>query len=278
MSKIQLILVIASVALVAIIFSLPKVVVDNEEEAGGRQANTAGQESDMEAGGNMLAHMSDFTEEEKTEITKYRNTVSSSPVAAEINDAAGKLAELYKRYNRFDSAAHYAGILANNQPTDVNVKQAAFLYFDAYSFSVTPEKVRSNSERATDLLQKVLEKNAEDLEAKTRLGLIMVNSPQPMQGILMVREVLDKDPENEFALFNMGLLSIESRQFPRAVDYFERYQAVNPANEEGQLYLAISYLEAENKPKALETFTRLRDRVTDPEMIKTIDQYTERIK
>jgi tetratricopeptide (TPR) repeat protein len=278
MSKFQLILIIASVALVVIIYSLPKVVVDNAEAAGGRQANEVDQEFGMEAGSNMPAHMSDFSIEEKAEIAILRNAVSNSPVAAEINDAAGKLTELYKKYSRFDSAAHYAGILANNQPTEANLKQAAFLYFDAYSFSVAPEKVRSNADKASDLLKKVIEKNEEDLEAKTRLGLIMVNSPQPMQGILMVREVLEKDPENEFALFNMGLLSIESRQFPRAVEYFERYQLVNPANEEGQLYLAISYLESGNKAKAQETFTKLRERVSDPELIRTIDQYTERLK
>ena len=278
MSKFQLILIIASIALVAIIYSLPKVVVDNEEEAGGRQANAVDQEIGMEAGSNMPAHMSDFSEEEKAEITALRNAVSSSAIASEINEAANKLAELYKKYSRFDSAAHYAGVLANNQPTDSNVRQAAFLYFDAYSFSVAPEKVRSNADKASDLLQRVLDKNDADLEAKTRLGLIKVNSPQPMQGIMMVREVLEQEPENEFALFNMGLLSIESRQFPRAVEYFERYQAVNPANEEGQLYLAISYLESGNNAKALETFKKLRERVSDPEMIRTIDQYTERLK
>ncbi len=278
MSKFQLILIVASVVLVAIIYSLPKVVVDNEEDAGGRQANAVDQELDMEAGLNMPAHMSDFTEEEKAEIAKLRNEVSSSAIASEINNAANQLAALYQKYSRFDSAAHYAGILANNQPTDANIKQAAFLYFDAYSFSVAPEKVRSNADRASDLLGKVLEKNPEDLEAKTRLGLILVNSPQPMQGIMMVREVLEQEPENEFALFNMGLLSIESRQFPRAVEYFERYQVVNPENEEGQLYLAISYLESGNNAKALETFSRLRERVSDPEMIRTIDQYTERLK
>ncbi len=278
MSKFQLILIVSSIILVAIIYSLPKVVVDNEEAAGGRQANAVDQELDMEAGKTMPAHMSDFSQEEKEEIAQLRNKVSSSAIASEINEAANQLATLYQKYSRFDSAAHYAGVLANNQPTDANVKQAAFLYFDAYSFSVAPEKVRSNADRASDLLGKVLEKNPKDLEAKTRLGLILVNSPQPMQGIMMVREVLEQEPENEFALFNMGLLSIESRQFPRAVEYFERYQVVNPENEEGQLYLAISYLEAGNKNKALESFGRLRERASDPEMIRTIDQYTERLK
>jgi tetratricopeptide (TPR) repeat protein len=278
MNKTQILLIVVGLLLVVVIFRLPKVVVDNVEESGGRQAIDL---IDVDGGSAVMAseslHGATLPYDVQSEIDQLRKIASESSISGEINDAAERLAEIYERFNRFDSAAHFAERLAFNKPTDQNIRRAAFLYFDAYSFSIDRAKAAQNKDKALEYLERVMEKNPDDLDAIARKGLILVSSPQPMQGILMVRGVLEKDPTNEFALLNMGLLSIESGQFDRAVEYLERYTQLYPSNDDARLYLGMSYLESGKKTKAKEILDLLEQETNNAAIIKSIEDLRNRL-
>ena len=279
MNKTQIILIAAALAMVVLMYSLPKVVVDNAEETGSRQGvDLIALEGEAGSGNQAGMHSTEMTGDDRAEIDRLRKVVSNSAVSGEINEAAGLLADLYSNYSRFDSAAYFADRLAFNAPTDAHLRKAAFLYYDAFSFSIDPAKSANNREKALEYLDRVLEKNADDLEAQARKGMIMVASPQPMQGILMVRGVLEKDPENEFALLNMGLLSIESGQYERAIDYLNRYTSLYPENEEAYLYLGMSYLENGNMTKAREVLDLLEKKTTNAGLLKSVEDLKNRLQ
>jgi tetratricopeptide (TPR) repeat protein len=277
MTRLQIILLISASALVLGLYSLPKVVVDNEESAGGRAIENI-QEVDSPGGISAMGHSLNPTEAELADISELRKEISTGTDKMAVANASKELSAIYKKFNRFDSAAFFANQALLNEPSAENIREAGMLYFEAYRFSVDPAKSIANSEKAQELLQRTLEANPSDLEVKTRLGLTFVGGPQPMQGILMIREVLEVEPENEFALFNMGLLSIESRQFARAVEYFEKLANAHPENDEGKFYLGISYMEAGSKDKALSTLNQLRETVKDADLRSAINQYLEGIK
>jgi tetratricopeptide (TPR) repeat protein len=277
MKKTQLILIVSAIGLVVLMYSLPKVVVDNAEETGSRQGvdpiAVAG-----EGGAQASLHSAEMAEDDRMEIDRLRKIVANSAVSGEINEAAAALIDLYSTYSRLDSAAFFADRLAFNAPTDANLRKAAFLYYDAFSFSIDPVKADNNREKAMDYLDKILEKNPDDLEAQARKGMIMVASPQPMQGILMVRGVLEKDPQNEFALLNMGLLSIESGQYERAIDYLSRYTSLYPENEEAYLYLGLSYLESGDMTKSREVLDLLENKTTNTGLLNSIQDLKKRLQ
>jgi tetratricopeptide (TPR) repeat protein len=278
MKKTQIILLVLAAGLLVTIYSLPKVVVDNAEDTGSRQGVDLIALEGEEARSNTGMHMATVSQEDQSAIDSYRRTVSNSAVSGEINDAATALIELYSKYSKYDSAAFYADRLAFNAPTDANVRRAAFLYYDAFSFAIDPVKASSNREKALQYLDRILEKFPNDADATARKGMIMVASPQPMQGILMVRGVLEQNPDHEFALLNMGLLSIESGQFGRAVDYLERYTERYPENEEAFLYLGMSYLENGNRTKAQETLNLLEQKTTNTALLNSIDDLRKRLQ
>lgn len=277
MTRLQIILIVLSLALVWGIFSLPKVVVDNEG-GGGRAIETINEGSLADDFLGMETHSKNPDEAELAKIAENRKIVSTSADKQLVIEAAKELSVLYEQYQRFDSAAFYSNQVLVNQPDAEQIRRTAMLYFEAYSFAVDPAKAQATADKAKELLQKALDNNPDDLEAKSRLGILFVAGPQPMQGIMMLREVLEKDPENEFALYNMGLLSMESRQFARAVDYFELLKKYHPENEEGQFYLGVSYMEVGSKDKALSTLNNLKETVKDSGLRQAVNRYLESIK
>ena len=66
-------------------------------------------------------------------------------------------------------------------------------------------------------VRKVLNKNPDNLDAKTNLGMAYMATENPVKGVTLFREVLAADPRNEKALYNLGMLSIQSGQYDKAV-------------------------------------------------------------
>ena len=100
-----------------------------------------------------------------------------------------------------------------------------------------------------------------------------LTSPNPMQGITMLREVLAKDPKNELALFNMGMLSIQSGQYDRAIERLQELVKVNPNHVQGHLLLGIAWMNKGEKELAREQFEKVKKMDKDPAVQATIDSY-----
>ena len=136
----------------------------------------------------------------------------------------------------------------------------------------------SSPEKAQQFYKKVLEANPKNLDVKTKMAMTYVSSPNPMQGILMLREVIAADPKNELALFNLGMLSIQSGQYEKAVERLEELIELYPNNSQGQLLLGIAYMNTSEKAKAKAQFEKVKQMEKDPAVQATVDSYLKDLK
>jgi Flp pilus assembly protein TadD len=156
--------------------------------------------------------------------------------------------------------------------------KAADSYYQAYTLAINKETQHNLGAKAQDLYGRVLQREPENLEAKTKLAMTYVSSANPMQGIMMLREVLAKDPKNELALFNMGMLSIQSGQYDRAVERLQELVAIDPEHVQAQLLLGVALMNSGDKDQARLQFEKVKQLDKDPAVQATVDSYLNDLK
>jgi len=262
----QIIISISGLLLVILLFSLPKVVVDNDED---RIDNS---EEDIHSEENR------DDPQLKASIQSLKDSLSISTETEKSAIFADSLAESYRALNHFDSVAlvYEESFKKSSQPE--MLKKAADAYFEAYTFAVEDNKRKSMADQAKKYYAEILKKNSGDLEAKTNLGMLYVGTENPMQGIGLLREVLESDPSNYGALYNMGILSLQSNQVSKAIERFEDLVEAYPESSEGRFYLGLSYLQAGENEKARTQFEIVKETDSDPSVQATVDTYLEEIE
>jgi outer membrane protein len=270
MLKTRILLVGGSALLVAALFFLPKVVVDNKREL---------EEEEMTTGETLASTHGVEIDASTSERAAYlRESFSRSDNKEKSTIFADSLATLFREVNKPDSAAWYFERLANAYPGVDTWKKAADGYYEAYSFAVDTNKSKRMGEKAREYYQKVLRETPADLEAKSRMAMTYLSTPEPMVGIKMLQEILEQDPENEDVNFNLGLLARQTGQTDKAIERFEKLVAVNPAHVQGRFLLAMSYLDKGKKEEARKHFELVKQLDSNPEVQATVDSYLKDIK
>lgn len=264
----RIILVVVSIALIVLLFMLPKVVVKNDE-----QPVTA------ESGVNTPADphgAAPVTLQQAIARLRAGHATSGSGEKSAI--FADSLADLYWEAGKFDSAAWYANEAATFFNTMESWIKAGDSYYQAYTFALDQLKQDELAEKARQYFAQVLKKNPGNLEVKTKMAMTYLSSGNPMQGITMLREVLNEDPKNESALFNLGMLSIQSGQYDRAIERLKELTAINPGHVQAQLLLGVAYVNKGEKKLAREQFEKVKQLDTDPAVQATADSYLKDLK
>lgn len=280
--SITLVIVLAATLTVGL-YSLPKVVVRNEnKQLGGRTTQTPTADS-LDGVANTgtpdrsSIHEKPVTPEQQQRIETLRMAfLTTGPERKETT--VEQLIALFREVTRYDSAAYYAGLLANAQPTERNLLRAGDQYFEAYTFAVDERKTAALGQQTRDYYGKVLAKNPNLLAAKANMAMTYVNTETPMQGIMLLREVLAQEPTNELALFNLGLLSMRSNQYERAIERFRQILVNNPASRKAQFYLGISLAEAGQRDEAKQVLGQVKQQEKDPQILAAIREYEDRLK
>jgi tetratricopeptide (TPR) repeat protein len=271
---------VATVALTAGLYSLPKVVVQNQtkqlggaarDQAKGAAATNAGKQPEAD-----IQHNQPLTPEQRKQADALRDAyAAASPTTRQ--PAADKLIAFYRSISRFDSAAYYGGEVAKVTPTLEANLRAGDLYFEAYGFAVAEQKATYLGEQTRAFYQKALAQNPNLLTAKANLAMTYVSTPTPMQGIMLLREVLEQDPTNELALFNLGMLSMRSGQYSKAVGRFRQILTNDPANRKAKFYLAVCLVETNQKTEAAKLLADVKANEKDPQVQAAIRELEERI-
>lgn len=260
MVKTRIILVVVAAILVAVIFLLPKSVVENESQL---------KEAAPEAPTGHAAVPETLTSTIQAVRTQFGQNQSNQKNAI----FADSLRTLYTQAGQFDSAAWFAEEAATFFNTTESFLNAGNSYYEAYTFAMEPAKQEQLAEKTRTWLGKVVAADPKNLEAKTKIAMTYVSSKAPMQGITLLREVLAEDPKNEFALYNMGMLSVQSGQYARAIERLEELKAVNPNHLQGALLLGVAYMNNGNKQKARQQFELVKTLDKDPAVQATADSY-----
>lgn len=229
MNKAQLALLLGGVALVIMLYQLPRVVVENEA-------------LDEQVAG---THNFNMPEEVRSRIQDLRMKWESSTGSEKKLNFADSLATIYLDYQVLDSGIWFADYLKSANQTEWEVR-VADLFFRAFQLSDDPVKAREIGERAGLELRKLIEKFPESSSLKNRLALTLVATENPMAGIQMLRDILEEEPGNLEAIKNLGILSIQSGQFSKAEDRFKDFLSIDSTDEEALFYLGMSQIEQGN--------------------------------
>jgi tetratricopeptide (TPR) repeat protein len=273
MKKSQIIVLSLGLVLIAGLFTLPRIVVDNKpdnenmEQAAGNEASSVS--------GEMHDPNVSSTDREIMENLKVKLVNEDSKENFAI--FADSIGSLYVSSGKFDSAAYYFESAAVKVPESKRWEKAGNAYYEAYGFAMNEEKISYLAGKTRENLNKVIEADPERLDLKTKVAMTYVSSSNPMQGIVMLREILEKDESNQEALFNMGLLSMQSGQYKKAAERFEDLVSYHPEHLQGNFYLAVSYFESKQKNKAKKQFELVKSMTQDPMILNSVETYLDRI-
>lgn len=276
MFRTRILLLMAGILISALLFLLPMIVVDNEEESIGLSTETNNQTvTALDPTQTDIPFELDSITSEKLNIV--RDLFYSSDVNEKSITFADSLAILFASVEELDSVIKYREWIADNFPNEENMEAAGFANYDAFGHAIDDDKVRLYSDKIMKYFGYVFEKNPDRLDLKTKLAMTYISTRNPMQGIIMLREVVSVDPENQEALFNLGLLSRQSGQNEKAVERFESILLLNPDHLQARFLLGVTYLELGKNKLAKKQLEIVKRTDTDPAIIATVDAYLEEI-
>lgn len=274
MNRQQWIIVVAAIALVVILFSLPKVLLNKEEK---ELENLAAidkeqqiKEPEKEHGRVNLS----LTESNKT---KYFIEKLGKSDLNESKSLLDSLSEIYNNKGLYDSSAFYTEKFLGNTRQPSFVVFVGDATYKAYYFATDESEAKEWAVKTRKYYQQALDKEPGLLDVKARLAMTYTKSDNPMKAVLTLREVLEKDPENEQALLNIGLLSVQSGQFDKAVERFKKLLTVNKNHWLGMFYLGIAYNELGKKELAKECFEKVKANEKEEQIREAADQYLKQL-
>jgi len=257
MNRQQIIVVIISILTVVVLFRLPRVVVENDEDA------------------EIETHDFSITEKDSEAISSLRQLLyeEKSPNTIIFADS---LAKYYLKYGYTDSAYSITEKFLLEDSSLQALEKSAFLMYTLFERSETAEQAAERAEIARDALDKLVGIQPQNLSAKTKLAMTLVSTDRPMVGIQMLREIVDENPEYREGIINLGLLAIRSGQYDRGVERFERALELDSADYEAMLFLGICYQELQDRESAenwFEIVTEAED--ADPALQAAALEYLE---
>ncbi len=278
MLKNRVILVVVAILLIVIIYNLPRIVVDNNPDVDiSEQEKAAVVSRGLNESEDISEHHSvEISLVDKRKIDQFKIKFSSSSQEAGLT-IADSIAQLYLKYNKFDSAAKYFEYVAVNNPGIRRFETAGDAYFESFSFSMDRERAKSFGDKARYYYREVLKKQPERLDLRNKIAMTYISSSNPMEGINILRQILEEDPENEMAIYNLGTLSVQSGQYEKAEEYFRRLITINPQNMQAQFYLGLSYYELGEKGKAKKQFELVKSMENDPAVVATVEGYLKEL-
>ncbi len=209
---------------------------------------------------------------DRQELSKLRAAFRAETFPASRAGRAAELAGKFAQAQLYDSAGYYYEQAALARPGEKYTQLAADQYFEAFGFAATPQRGEQLSKKTQTLYQEVLKANPTNLRAKTNLAMTYVASPQPMQGIFLLREVLAADPSNELALYNIGMLSMQSGQTDKAVGRFQELVKAHPKNLNGHFYLGVTLAQLGKAAEARTAFEQTLALSPDPQLRASVEQ------
>jgi len=279
MLKTRIILISLTIGLIFLLYSLPKVVVENDEEAISEENSDSNSISSIKDGNAvaLLPQTSNFSSADPSAISSLRQNYFNSINTEKSTIFADSLATLYAANGEYDSAVWFVDQIVPSSDWQNNYK-AGSIYYQAFKNAMNAEETAAYSQEAQKYLEKALEEKPDLLAAKTRLAMIYVASPNPMQGVTMLREVLQEDPDNQEALYFMGMLSVQSGQYDKALERFKMLLELDSANHQARYLLGLSYINTGQIEEAKKQLEVLTDLDNNPEIVTAAQNLLNEMK
>jgi len=206
-----------------------------------------------------------------TDITalegKYKNADGS-----EKTELAKELAQKWDDVEQITPSALYLEVVANANPNSKTWLTAGNQFIKAFESTQDSIAQPMLLQKANTSFKNALEKDPESIDAKTGLGVTVVNGlGAPMEGIAMLLEVVSRDPKNVKANMNLGLFSIKSGQFDKAIPRFNTVIATAPTPE-AYFYLGTALENLDRKQEAVDAYLKSKKLAANPTLSSFIDK------
>lgn len=216
-----------------------------------------------------------LTPAQQARISALENSITRGDLVGQKIALYGQLASFWR-----DSAGnrlpyvYYLGEKAKLENTEKNLNFAAQSYLEELKSVPDPAARTWMANEAQTLFSRSLEINPANDSAKVGWGstFIFGASGAPMEGIMKIREVAEKDSTFMYAQFMLGYGAMMTGQYDRAVERLLKVVKNQPGNMEAVFLLGEAYERAGNKTEAVKWYTVGRKSVSNPELLKAIDE------
>jgi uncharacterized protein HemY len=283
MKKAQIVIIVAVVAVIGYLYSLPvKGLVKPKEGhanngmvAGSKPVASVAVNADMISATAKTAIGANLS----AKITELETQLKQAGSDKQKEDLQRQLAKQWDDVNQPAPAAFYYLELARKQNKFEDWLNAGNRFNDAYKFSQDSTIQSGLVLNAVEAFQNATKLQPDNLDAKAGLGVADVNggAPSPMTGIGLLLEVVAKDPTNRNANLNLGMFAMKSGQYDKAVGRFKTLIAQKP-EVEPYFYLAESYKQLGQKKEAIDAYQKCKELMPDPAFGKRIDDFIKELK
>lgn len=282
----QYLTLLAAITMTAIIYFLPRVVLENnskkQDTTGVAQAsnfsNTKKSTENLEHEEDMHDHAPLMDRQAEEEVGQLRQKFNSAENKKKKAIFAANLAERFESVGRFDSAAGYRKLVVEIEPTIANKYKAGDAYLNAQGTTLNVELGRKYAEEARNYFSEVYLQDPRQLNAKTKMALTYIGSETPMKGIALLKEVLDADHNNKEALYQMGVLSLQSGQLNKAISRFSELLKLYPEFYQARFYYAVALKEKGKTEDAKKEFLLVQKQNPDPAVQATVQDYLDDLR
>jgi len=274
MTKSRIYLILFVVVSTALLYKLPRYVVNNDADEVSNDTNAGSgvaqigseHDHDFQIPDSLAAIIDQF-------YVSYKNAENQEKRLI----FADSLAKVYKYAGKLDSLAKYIEVKAIELPSQDNFILAGDAFYEAFNFAVEQSKRNYLSEKAQDYYKRVLNENSSLLDVKAKLAMTYIASSNPMQGITMLREVLAEDPNNQLAIYNLGMLSITSGQLDKAIERFELLKELDPEKPEAYFYIGYCLFELGKTEDSKPYFQKVLEMDISGDIVIAAEDYLKRI-
>jgi len=183
--------------------------------------------------------------EQVMRLNTLENSVSRGDVKDQQLKVYHSLAHFWKDSARdFAPYAWYEAQAARLENSEKSLTFAAHLFLENLQQDNDPQLIKWKALQARDLFERSLKINAENDSAKIGLGAVYLFgniSPNPMEGIALIRKVVEADSTNVYAQMMLARGSLISGQYDKAIPRLKTVNRVQPGNLEAILMLADVY-------------------------------------
>jgi tetratricopeptide (TPR) repeat protein len=212
-----------------------------------------------------------------TDITALENNFKGTNGAEKIQ-LAKQLAQKWDDVEQITPSALYLEVVAEGEPSTKSWLAAGNQFIKAFESTQDSLAQPALLQKANMAYKNALEKDSTNIEAKTGLGVTIVNGlGAPMQGIAMLLEVVAKEPKNVKANMNLGLFSIKSGQFDKAIPRFNTVIAAAPTPE-AYFYLGTALENLGRNKEAVNAYLSSKKLAANPTLSSFIDKKVAELK
>ncbi len=225
----------------------------------------------------LLQAKQNLTPAQQSKLNTLENSISRGDVKTQKIALYSELASFWKDSAKIrEPWLFYNGEKAKLENSEKSLNFAGQSYLEELKTVTDPSLKNWMANQAQGLFDQVLVINPANDSAKIGWGSTFIfgasGSTSPMEGIMKIREVAQRDSNNMYAQFMLGYGGMMTGQFDKAVERLKKVVEKEPGNQEAIFLLGEAYERLGDKASAIKWYTEGKKRVSNPDLIKAIDE------